>query len=71
MGFLTRIAKGLAVHGYFTVNGSDRGRRQGFRPTGDGLDRTRGRAIFTTPTLSNPASPTRPRRSPCPGSRSA
>lgn len=32
MGFLTRIASGLAVHGYFTANGSDRGRPQGFGP---------------------------------------
>ena len=33
MGFLTRIARRLAVHGYVTVNGSARGRPQGFGPT--------------------------------------
>ena len=40
MGFLTRIARGLAVHGYFTVNGSEPRPPTGFRH-GDGLDRTR------------------------------
>ena len=30
MGFLTRIASGLVVHGYFTINGGDRARPQGF-----------------------------------------
>ncbi|MBA2592267.1 MAG: hypothetical protein M3495_09845 [Pseudomonadota bacterium] len=37
MGFLTRIARGLAVHGYCTAS-SDPGRPQGFGPAMDSIE---------------------------------